>query len=461
MKFYSSLVSHLIGAGIIISVFIGCQKKEVSEKQEKSIKAPETVSIVGGSPITISNRSFQAGVTLDGNADGGAIILSQDWILTAAHVVSDQTTSQAYATNRIKVFVGSNSYYLNIVERNVDNIILYPGYNFSGLTHDIALLHLSSPLTFSSSVAPINYAANSNSPLLTLGQIGVVSGWGSTSIYGFGASDELLTTNVKISNIQQQYFESTRPDPNGQQQGVCSGDSGGPITVTNLMTGNPILVGVIKSVVGDCITGSSQYTKLSYYAGWIFEKTGIHNMAISGPSILCNSGTYEIENLPTNATIKWLNVPASIQNDPSISYDATYGNIVKAEISIGNRTINLQKQISITPEVFTGLGLHEISSNALGGGSTLINHDHDFDDYRNTISFSFNYYPNLTLKYLIIGPGGFDEAISGEIRNVTPNTPYALPASLPPGFYNFGAELVDDCGRSCSDPFEAGMTYSN
>lgn len=48
-----------------------------------------------------------------------------------------------------------------------------------------------------------------------------------------------------------------------------------------------------------------------------------------------------------------------------------------------------------------------------------------------------------------------------EIKNVMPNTDYALPTSLIPGVYNIGGVLVDDCGRECSDPFEAELIYAD
>lgn len=44
--------------------------------------------IIGGSAVNITERPYQAAVFVNGTFNGGGVIISNRWILTAAHVVA-------------------------------------------------------------------------------------------------------------------------------------------------------------------------------------------------------------------------------------------------------------------------------------------------------------------------------------------------------------------------------------
>lgn len=68
----------------------------------------------------------------------------------------------------------------NEITRTVNNIIAHPTYNRNGYDNDIALLHLSSPVTFNDYIQPVCLAAqNSNFPS---GTKGWVTGWGQIGV---------------------------------------------------------------------------------------------------------------------------------------------------------------------------------------------------------------------------------------------------------------------------------------
>ena len=70
--------------------------------------------------------------------------------------------------------------------RDVSKIRSHPKYNHENADYDIAILFLSSPLTFSSTIAAVCLPASTQS--LYTGQVATVTGWGLTSSGGSPAS---------------------------------------------------------------------------------------------------------------------------------------------------------------------------------------------------------------------------------------------------------------------------------
>ena len=75
----------------------------------------------------------------------------------------------------------------SVVDRRVvSKIRNHPRYDHNNANYDFSILFLSSPLTFSSSIAPICLPASTQS--LYTGQVATVTGWGDTSSDGSPAS---------------------------------------------------------------------------------------------------------------------------------------------------------------------------------------------------------------------------------------------------------------------------------
>ena len=82
--------------------------------------------------------------------------------------------------------------------KDVSKIRNHPKYNHDNADYDFAILFLSSPLTFSSTIAPVCLPASIQS--LYTGQVATVTGWGLTSSDGSPASTlQEVDVNV-ISN---------------------------------------------------------------------------------------------------------------------------------------------------------------------------------------------------------------------------------------------------------------------
>lgn len=113
---------------------------------------PASVSrIVGGESAGRDTWGWAVSLSITMGTDtglcGGAI-LSNFWIITAAHCVIDVTASE------ITVYAGSNTQ-LDGQSRVAARIFIHPNYISSTKTNDIALIQLSTPLTMTSAVKTI------------------------------------------------------------------------------------------------------------------------------------------------------------------------------------------------------------------------------------------------------------------------------------------------------------------
>jgi len=141
-------------------------------------------NIFGGTPIDISDAPYQVSVELNGGHGCGGAIINSEWVLSAGHcydgVQPGNLMVHAGATDQTNNNIGQR------VE--VDQIIFHPDYApFSGLTvatHDLALLHLSTPLCFNENVQPVVFAtpANTSPDDVAPGTATFITGWGDLDV---------------------------------------------------------------------------------------------------------------------------------------------------------------------------------------------------------------------------------------------------------------------------------------
>ncbi|KAL8597003.1 hypothetical protein ACOMHN_050102 [Nucella lapillus] len=149
----------------------------------------------------------------------------------------------------------------------------HPNYNGNtgGFPNDIAVMQLSSPLTFNSHVCSIALDEDPNSNWQE--QQCWLSGWGRLSGSGSTADTLKKVAMTKISNAEcRQRWPSVSGanindghicfyEPN---KSACSGDSGGPVRCGDTITG------VTSWGVSTC-NGElpSVYTRVSYFTSWL------------------------------------------------------------------------------------------------------------------------------------------------------------------------------------------------
>ncbi|XP_058464639.1 chymotrypsin-1-like [Malaya genurostris] len=221
--------------------------------------------IVGGNDAAPGSAPYQVSLqNLLGHSCGGAII-SDRWVLTAAHCVVDSTVS------RMRVLVGTNNLKEGGQKYRVDKFLVHSGYDDPRFHNDIALIKLASQLNFDVNVNAIQCLETVLPENATL----TLTGWGRTSTIG------PVPTQLQTIDLQYVNYDDCRlilgPDLGvGHMctltktgEGACNGDSGGPLTYQGK------LAGLVNFGI-PCAKGyPDAYARVAYYHDWI--RTTIEN----------------------------------------------------------------------------------------------------------------------------------------------------------------------------------------
>lgn len=294
--------------------------------------------IIGGSAVDISQRPYQAAIFINGEFKGGGVILNNQWILTAAHVVEN------YPASYISVSTGYTDLSRDPSRKTASQVIKHPNYG-SGV-NDIALIKLSSSLVFSTTRKPVTL---SNSTSYTYGTTATVSGWGSRGVNGSLSLNQLYKTNATIiscsGNDLAAAVSKTLP---------YHGDSGGPLTISS--TAGDLLIGIVRASAdgNNPTTRTFYYTNVGTYYDWIVSNTSyLHT--ISGDDLLCGNGTFTITPIPFNHKLELSNnVSLVSQSGGSISLQGKGQGRGFINILVNNKIIG-QKFLWVGAPIISGI----------------------------------------------------------------------------------------------------------
>ncbi|XP_077998710.1 chymotrypsin B-like [Glandiceps talaboti] len=157
---------------------------------------------------------------------GGALI-SQRWILTAAHCLVDLPEGP------VGVVLGAHD--LTKSEGTEQKILaskrfVYRDYDDEAVNNDVALLKLEEPAKLNENVKIVPLASQENEPRNC-----VASGWGTESIDGIPSHvlQETTVDMLSIEQCQEIWFEEAITNAmicaGSGTSGICSGDSGSPL----------------------------------------------------------------------------------------------------------------------------------------------------------------------------------------------------------------------------------------
>lgn len=342
MKKFNYLFTLL---GICLILTFSCQKEDIIETStinELQIDINKK-AVIGGNTIDIKHAPYQVAIFINGEFNGGGVIINNEWILTAAHVIHayNQYYQQyfRYPNNAITVRLGNSNRNLGTVY-TISESHVHPGFSLIPSypqPNDIALIRLSSLISFNENQQPITYSSTTNH--LNVGDQVTVSGWGGTvcDYTNPNSSISLKSALLSVNNLN----DPLNIGINSYSQSAFKGDSGGPL-VRNVAGIGKILVGLVST--GKCEYGEQNYTRISEHADWIRDVSRVYS--IVGSDEVCNSATYSIANLPNGANVNWS------LNSPGTANLITSNNLATVTTSNGGPVV-LNASVNLPTGTFT------------------------------------------------------------------------------------------------------------
>lgn len=291
------IATSLLAAVLIVAVFgfgASAQERTPTPQEAERAASGTTAQIVGGTdaadgefPYMISLQrleqrfkppsagsvwgpweAYDPDNTIDdlGEHTCGATLVAPTRVLTAAHCVYNQNSSNQFVQRKFEILIGRTTLTDTSVgeTRQVVRVDMPDDYNpdsfFEG-GEDIAILHLDAPIE---NVSPVGLVGLETRELETWTFTPTVIGWGRTDP-GVSASSDVLQKGetqpyLPDCSVYGPYGEylcafGTGNAPGGSTANQCSGDSGGPALIINPRLGVQMQTGVISG--SNCTAGNN------------------------------------------------------------------------------------------------------------------------------------------------------------------------------------------------------------
>jgi len=247
-------------------------------------KRRPTSKIAGGPQTGVSEYPWQVWL----NRQCGGSLISDQWVLTAAHCV-DKGTKESDVTIHLGEHDKRTPVEADTLTMNVTEIIIHGKYDPYNYFYDFALLKLKNRIKFSSHphIRPICLPVDGSKDYS--GYVATATGWGHT-IFDGALSPRLLELDLTVltpTECRQAPWRWTFPhlDPilcaKGEDgTGTCQGDSGGPLVTkewyhSGTQPGeNYELIGVTSFGWGEtCVNVIEGFARVTDQLEWIRENT--------------------------------------------------------------------------------------------------------------------------------------------------------------------------------------------
>ncbi|XP_046456344.1 brachyurin-like [Daphnia pulex] len=234
--------------------------------------------IVGGTEAVPNSLPWQVALFIDDQYFCGGSLISNEWVLTAAHC--------ADAAVFFDIYLGSHNVRLTAaeeptrVEVRSTEYTVHPEWASLRIRNDVALIKLPAPIEFTPEIQPVCLAPTSEPDHVD--DILHISGWGKPSDAAAGISPVLREVDAPcISNEEcaLTYGNTIQPgnicvNTTGGHSS-CNGDSGGPLTFVNGGVHNQVGIVSFGSSAGCEVGYPAAFARVSYFAEWISSVTGL------------------------------------------------------------------------------------------------------------------------------------------------------------------------------------------
>nr|XP_027224890.1 chymotrypsin BI-like [Penaeus vannamei] len=230
--------------------------------------APATPRIVGGTEAVPHSWPHQVALFIDLMYFCGGSLISSEWVLTAAHCMD--------GAFYVEVVMGAH----NIREVEASQITVsstdfftHEDWDYSTLTHDLALVRLPYAVEFNDYIQPVSLPAVD----VPVSKVVTPTGWGRPSDSVSGTSDVLRQVDVPVmANADCDAVYGIVGDgvvcvDGAGGKGTCNGDSGGPLNLNGVTYG----ITSFGSSAGCEVGYPDAFTRVHYYLDWIEQKTGV------------------------------------------------------------------------------------------------------------------------------------------------------------------------------------------
>ncbi|KRF97473.1 uncharacterized protein Dwil_GK27089 [Drosophila willistoni] len=153
--------------------------------------AAEVIGIIGGRFAPLGMFPYHVSVHFDGMFDCGGSLISETFVLTAAHCVQHEKSRITIIGGIIDLREPNNGQTFDSKE-----IVIHPSFNYSTMDYDIALIRLSHPAVLNANVQVITMAAgNANYPPDT---VALITGYGDIDPYR--SRQNLLKYEIRLDD---------------------------------------------------------------------------------------------------------------------------------------------------------------------------------------------------------------------------------------------------------------------